>query len=242
MASTTAEEELWLSGQHPALLGNAEAMSTLRSTSPTRSISPTSSNSSSPRFRAIDSDPPTSTIPPFINHSNRSSQSGASNTGPKGVLADWKASQPGGSVTSHTGPKGVLADWKSKSNQVSPRGIFENLKTSPSGIRIINLDELNLNLNELGLINDDDDFELRRELQDENKSEEEKAIDSYRRKRMFEMSGSGNIERNGSSQRKVFGHLREIGIDQFLSAIEDEHPDVAVVIHIYEPVSTFLRL
>ena len=88
MASSAAEEQAYIDGTHPAMAGNAAAMSEMRSTSPTRSVSPTPSDDESPRFTAIDSDPPTSLPPP---PNNTARNGGASNTGPKGVLADRKS-------------------------------------------------------------------------------------------------------------------------------------------------------
>lgn len=61
--------------------------------------------------------------------------------------------------------------------------------------------------------------------------EDARAIETYRRKRLLEMSGSG--ERGGA--KKVFGHLREIGMDQFLSAVDEVDDETAVVLHLYEP-------
>ena len=199
MASSAAEEQAYLDGTHPALAGNAEAMAALRSTSPTRSVSPSSSPSHSPRFTAVDPGAPTNPAPALNSNAH-----GASNTGPKGVLADYHARKN----VSRTGPKGVLADY-SGSQAASAASAMANLSLV---IPILNIDE-----------EDDDD------------DDEGAAIERYRRKRIAEMSGSGT--RGPRRGRKVFGHLREIGMDQFLSAVEEEDPDVAVVLHLYEPVS-----
>ena len=172
-------------------------MAELRSTSPTRSASPGSA-SSSPRFSAVDADAPTSAPPP-LNANSR----GASNTGPKGVLADYNARN----TVSHTGPKGVLADY-SGSQAAAAASAMANMSLVP----ILTLDGES----------------------DEDDPDEATAIERYRRKRLAEMSGSG--VRGPGRGRKVFGHLREIGMDQFLTAVEEEDPDVAVVLHLYEPV------
>ncbi|KAK4703653.1 hypothetical protein P7C70_g2571, partial [Phenoliferia sp. Uapishka_3] len=201
VASTTAEEQAYIDGTHPALQGNAQAMAELRSGSPTRSVSPSSSTKSSPRFSAVDDDAPTSALPP-LNSNTR----GASNTGPKGVLADYKARNN----VSQTGPKGVLADFVG-SQAASAASAMANLTLSLAQ-NIIKLD---------------------REESEEEDEDEAKAIERYRSKRLAEMSGSG--VRGSGRGRKVFGHLREIGMDQFLTAIEDEDPEVAVVLHLYEP-------
>lgn len=227
MASNAAEEQQYIDGTHPALAGNAR----VRSTSPvrSRSVSPVSSSSrsSSPRFRTLDSDPPSSSATPMPALNPPTRNGGASNTGPKGVLADFKASRTGGA--SNTGPKGVLADWKGNEASKAVRG---TLNSAVRGVRIISLDDP-----------EEDGEESGERNQSGGRSrtaagEEGEAIERYRRKRMQELSGSG--ERSGKG--KVFGHLREIGVDQFLSAIDDEHPDVAVVLHLYEPVSSYHSL
>ncbi|KAL8292378.1 hypothetical protein RQP46_001844 [Phenoliferia psychrophenolica] len=174
-------------------------MSQLRSTSPTRSVSPSSSPSHSPRFQAVDTEAPTNP-PPALNPNAR----GASNTGPKGVLADYNARK----AVSHTGPKGVLADY-SGSQAAAAASAMANLSLV---VPILNIDA--------------DDEEL-------VDGDENAAIERYRRNRIAEMSGSG--ARGPGRGRKVFGHLREIGMDQFLTAVEEEDPDVAVVLHLYEP-------
>ena len=66
------------------------------------------------------------------------------------------------------------------------------------------------------------------------------AIEAYRTKRLAELSGSG--ERGPGRGRKVFGHLREIGMEQFLGAVDEEDAEVAVVLHLYEAVSQCSRV
>jgi len=100
------------------------------------------------------------------------------------------------SEATNTGPKGVLADWRaSRENQ--------NLPSSPST---------------------------------SNSSDSESdvsAIEAYRRQRLEEL-------RKGSAERvalgsKAFGHLREIGVDQFEVAVLGEDSTTKVVLHLYEP-------
>lgn len=68
--------------------------------------------------------------------------------------------------------------------------------------------------------------------------EDQAALEKYRQQRLRELHGSGQRETNSlGGAKKVFGHLREIGIEQFLNAVEGETDDVAVVLHLYEPVS-----
>lgn len=56
------------------------------------------------------------------------------------------------------------------------------------------------------------------------------------------MSGSGMDKMMGDGAKKGrFGHLREVGMRGYVSAVEDEDRDVWVVVHIYDPVSLRLR-
>lgn len=224
MAANAQEEQQWIDGTHPALAGN----SVPRSSSPTRSVSPTpsasssSSKSSSPRFDAVDPSPPPAQPAPVR-------KGGASNTGPKGVLADWAARQAttGGLGASNTGPKGVLNDWRG-SQAASAEAAMKNLSLGfvSSNGTVVNLDQ-------------EEDPESDEEGAG---GEEDLAREKYRARRLMEMQGSG--ERGGVSgpgvRRRHFGHLREIGMEQFLSAVEDEEEDVAVVLHLYEPVSLLI--
>lgn len=219
------DEQAFIDGTHPALAGNSSAE---RSSSPTRSVSPTPSASSSnggssgPRFSAVDDAPP----PPASNPPVRGG--GASNTGPKGVLADWAARQStGGLGASNTGPKGVLSDWRG-SQAASAEKAMENLSLGfvASNGTIVKLNQ--------GEDPESDD--------EKEGGDEDEARERYRRRRLMEMQGSG--ERGGVSgpgmRRRHFGHLREIGIEQFLSAVDDEAEEVAVVLHLYESVSASL--
>jgi len=221
MAANAAEEAAYLDGTHPALQGNAQAHTTLRAGSPELHSQRDDDHSppASPRFSAVDDDPP-APAPAPVNAPARGG--GASNTGPKGVLADWHAANSTGAT--HTGPKGVLADWRS--NQASQ---------AASGLTQISLDDVR----ELGL----DEDHLRDAVVEVGRDEargEEAAREAYRRKRMAEMSGSG--QREARARNKVFGHLREIGFDQFLPAVEEEEASVAVILHLYEPVSCQLSV
>lgn len=42
---------------------------------------------------------------------------------------------------------------------------------------------------------------------------------------------------NAGMDRGRFGHLREVGLQGYLQAIENEDPNVWVLVHIYDPVS-----
>ncbi|GAA5911843.1 phosducin family protein [Sporobolomyces salmoneus] len=190
-------EQAFLDGTHPALHRDAEAMATLRSTSPTRSRSPsvssTSSSSSAPRFSAIDPDPPAREPAPL-----RSGGKGSSNTGVKGVRADYREYQ----------------ESKAAQGQAEGKGLAKQM-----GKKL--------------MISLEDDSE---DDQAGNVDEDQAALERYRQQRMRELQGSGERGLNSSGgEKKVFGHLREIGFEQFLSAVEGETDDVAVVLHLYEP-------
>lgn len=153
---------------------------------------------------------------------------GASNTGPKGVLADWAARQAtngGVGAASNTGPKGVLNDWRG-SQAASAEAALKNLSLGfvSSNGTVVRLDQ-------------EEDPESDEEGEGGG-GDEELARERYRARRLVELQGSG--ERGGVSgpgaRRRHFGHLREIGMEQFLSAVEDEEEDVAVILHLYEPV------
>jgi len=187
-------EQAFLDGTHPALHRDADAMATLRSTSPPRSHSPSHSRSSSsssngqPRFSAIDPDPPAREPAPL-----RSGGKGSSNTGVKGVRADYREFQES---QNRNGEEKQLAKQMGKKLMISL----------------------------------DDDPE-------EEQDEEKAALEKYRQQRMRELQGSGERGLNSQGgERKVFEHLREIGFEQFLGAVEGETDDVAVVLHLYEPV------
>ncbi|GAA5914656.1 hypothetical protein JCM6882_003593 [Rhodosporidiobolus microsporus] len=70
---------------------------------------------------------------------------------------------------------------------------------------------------------------------------EDEELERLRRERLEQLKGSG--ERGGQEQqsragrdgRKTFGHLREVGMEGFVSAVEDEDEATAVLVHLYEP-------
>jgi len=64
--------------------------------------------------------------------------------------------------------------------------------------------------------------------------EEEKAFDEEEEKRRFAEEEWDEMRRARKESRSgKFGHLREVGVTNFVSAIEDEDPNVWVVVHIY---------
>ncbi|GAA5957036.1 hypothetical protein JCM21900_001762 [Sporobolomyces salmonicolor] len=119
----------------------------------------------------------------------------------------------GGSKGSHnTGVKGVQADYREYQRaQAGPAGV--HALASQARKIVVSLDE------------DDDE-------------DEAEALERYRRERMRELQGSGERRESVVSAgggRKMFGHLREIGFAQFVSAVEGEADGVAVIVHLYEP-------
>jgi hypothetical protein len=101
-----------------------------------------------------------------------------------------------------TGPKGVLADWKAASRRLSQQQHPNEKRAVPSSSG--------------------------------EESDDAEAVAAWREKRLAELKGSA--ERRETATSKTFGHLREIGVDQFETAVLGENEDVKVVLHLYEPV------
>ena len=196
-------ELAFLDGTHPALAGNSTTPRSPRSSSPPTRSSRSSTSPSSPQFSAIDQEiieeQRNGTAVEIPTLRPRAGNGGASNTGPKGVIADWKMS---------------------RENPVSSEG--EGV-AAPLIAALLDLDLHHRSTPE--------------EIRQGTLDEEERARETYRRKRIEEMRGSGERVVTG----KVFGHLREIGLHQFLGAVEDDS-GIAVVIHLFEPVSIILPL
>ncbi|GAA5878995.1 hypothetical protein JCM3774_004462 [Rhodotorula dairenensis] len=124
------------------------------------------------------------------------------------------ASRRRGEESRNTGVKGVRADYaEAMARQQQP---------SPPQ-RLAHSLERQLRLNN----QDDDD--------DDDDDNDELAL--LRRKRLAELQGSGERRANGhgDGSRRLFGHLCEVGIEGFVAAVEDEDPETAVVVHLYEP-------
>ncbi|GAA5844721.1 hypothetical protein JCM9279_002895 [Rhodotorula babjevae] len=58
-------------------------------------------------------------------------------------------------------------------------------------------------------------------------------LEALRRRRLAELQGSA--ERTGRSGVRTFGHLMEVGMEQYVQAVEDEADETAVIVHLYEP-------
>lgn len=192
MASSAVEEQAYLDGTHPALVGGQSTTAPRERASSISSLP--DSDDEAPRFTAVDDEAPTSAIPDM---DLRGGSGGATRTGPKGVIADWKAAQLS--------------------------------KAEDAGRALPGMAKLALQPVVISLTTSDDEEEWGTGVDDEA------AISRYRQQRIAELAGSGT--RGGVG--KVFGHLREIGEQQFLAAVEDEARDVAVVLHLYEPVRPY---
>lgn len=125
---------------------------------------------------------------------------------------------PGGGKRGHsrnTGVKGVRADYKEaqrakQSGNGALNGLAEKVRTK----MVVSLDK---------------------------EEEEDDELAELRRKRLQELQMQGSGERRGSDAlgNRVFGHLREVGVEGYVNAVEEEDEDVAVVVHLYERVSLF---
>jgi hypothetical protein len=72
-------------------------------------------------------------------------------------------------------------------------------------------------------------------LEEEREREKEKdvGVKNEGERRRWALEGTRDVF--GKTMRR-FGHLREVGVDGFVSAVEEER-GVWVVVHLYEPVS-----
>ncbi|SGY13708.1 BQ5605_C010g05952 [Microbotryum silenes-dioicae] len=231
-----AAEAAFVDGTHPALAGNGASAGATSARQQHRrhdsGSSAASSSSTTPR-RALPRSPTSPSTAQDSNnavHAPRRSNAAngaASQTGPKGVLADWHAlNEAGVSATSNTGPKGVLKDYKSSQQQQQhphQQIGLHNRPPSPTARMMAAAYSLDLD----GHDSAGGEHDVRLLVGDEA------ARELYRRQRITELMGSG--ERKETKQKRKFGHLREIGFEQFVAAVEDEADDVAVVVHLYEP-------
>ena len=117
-----------------------------------------------------------------------------------------------GEESRNTGVKGVKADYA----EAMARQQQQQQHQQPHLARSL---ERNLKLND-------------------NAADEEDELDRVRRKRLAELQGSGERRAAAAAgQARSFGHLSEVGMEGFVAAVEDEDPETAVVVHLYEPVS-----
>lgn len=108
-------------------------------------------------------------------------------------------------ISSNTGPKGVLNDW-------------EQYKQQQSAQRVQQEKDVLKQINDMALTCKS---ELDNELDDQ-------FITEYRKKRMKEM-----IAKTGEAP--IFGKVYDLlSGEDFLTAVENENPNVTVIIHVYE--------
>ncbi|KAL7748665.1 hypothetical protein RI367_006076 [Sorochytrium milnesiophthora] len=124
----------------------------------------------------------------------------------------------GRNASSMTGPKGVLADYRHQKRLdiESKRRDYDQYLTK------LHKDALS------GKPDSVDDLEL----------EDEEFLQKYRAMRLKEMTEQQQQQRQrdaGTSDRPRFGNFKEINVNQYVSAIEDERADVSVLIHLYQP-------
>ncbi|CAG8468316.1 15342_t:CDS:2 [Cetraspora pellucida] len=125
-----------------------------------------------------------------------------------------------------TGPKGVLADheyhkqYTQQQKSASIVAYNERMLSKAPMTTTYREDELNKALEE----------DLK-DLENISSDEEEKqALKKYREQRLRELKEIKNQKVN----KKRYGTLREISSNQYVKAIDDEAPDVCVIVHLYE--------
>lgn len=152
------------------------------------------------------------------------------------ILRDSKQREELGIGKALTGPKGVLEDYKfhTKKEKIRKEEKYTKYidelssKAMPSGWMQQQIQ--NEELAKGGLVQakdtqeeDEDIDKLLKELEEEVDEENMDHVKLYLKR----------LE-NLKIRSKKFGSVREVGIDEFVSAIEDEDPSVLVVIHVYQ--------
>ncbi|GAA5987898.1 hypothetical protein JCM10908_007264 [Rhodotorula pacifica] len=211
MAATDKMEQMFLDGSHPALHRDAHAASTLRAGSPPLA----SAQQDSDGAQSADEDEDDveearfSAIdpdPPTRDGQNPPLRESTNNN----HNSRNAMSRRRGEESRNTGVKGVRADYaEAMARQQQPTK------------QLTRKMEKNLSLR------DDHD-------RDEEEADE---LTLLRRRRLAELQGSGERGANGlgAGGPRLFGHLSEVGFEGFVSAVEDEDPETAVVVHLYEP-------
>ncbi|KAI9184661.1 hypothetical protein H9P43_003716 [Blastocladiella emersonii ATCC 22665] len=126
---------------------------------------------------------------------------GGPQTGPKGVMADYRYQQQ----LAAEDKRAKHADYLAKIDRQALRGGSTTAASPEDEDDDATLDEL--------------DAELEAEV-----------LDRYRQMRLDDMVKAGR-----SQQLPTFGAFREIGVSQFLKEVDEEHKQVSVVVHVYEP-------
>ncbi|KAF9966508.1 hypothetical protein BGZ70_002121 [Mortierella alpina] len=143
------------------------------------------------------------------------------------------AAYPERETGANTGPKGVLADQKyHRQQQYQERMSSQQAHNA----RMIAKAPTTTTYRE-DAAREKKERELLEGLEDEEQDEDEKQIlDRIRGKRMQDLTWAAKSAGAGAgslSGRKMFGSLMEMNSAQYVSAIETEKKDVAVIIHIY---------
>ncbi|GAA6044300.1 hypothetical protein JCM8097_006755 [Rhodosporidiobolus ruineniae] len=207
MSNLNPMEQAFLDGTHPALQRNASGMEQLRSASPTRSLPSDDESEDENDNEQGGGGPPFSAVDPDP---------------PQGGFDAMPARPAGGGrgkgQSRNTGVKGVQADYREHLAQQREQ---QKLGGGGGG----------------GLAR-----EMKRKMvislsgDGEEKRQDDEELEAIRRKRLEELQGSS--ERAGGPGRKearTFGHLREVGMEGFVGAVEEEEAGTAVLVHLYEP-------
>ncbi|CAG8724544.1 3463_t:CDS:2, partial [Acaulospora colombiana] len=130
-----------------------------------------------------------------------------------------------------TGPKGVLADHAYHKQQVQQQ---RAASIAAYNERMLSKALMTTTFREDEMIKAQEE-ELLKDLENISSDEEEKqVIKKYREQRIREIKEKAITRPNGSGSRKRFGSLREISSSQYVKSIDDEAPDVSVIVHLYE--------
>ena len=140
-------------------------------------------------------------------------------TEPPGIASE---TMPTKAMSHNTGVKGVLADYREHQRQDSRQLPSINAlkgRVNPTSNRRTGSAFASSEASSSGELSDG----------------EQKAKELYRQKRMNEVLKMGSGERRTMHNAPKFGHLREIGQDQFVKAT-DELEGTTVIVHVYDPV------
>ncbi|GET51024.1 phosducin-like protein [Rhizophagus irregularis DAOM 181602=DAOM 197198] len=131
-----------------------------------------------------------------------------------------------------TGPKGVLADHKYHKQQEQQKKTAALLAHNE---RILSKSFTTTTYREDQELKAQEE-ELLKDFENISSDEEEKQVlNKYREQRLKEIKGT--VTTNLSKKR--FGSLKEISANQYVKAIDNEPPNVCVIVHLYENLLMF---
>ncbi|BGP55976.1 hypothetical protein JCM8202_005118 [Rhodotorula sphaerocarpa] len=206
-AAADKMEQMFLDGTHPALHRDATAAATLRAGSPERERSPEREDRRNDDEGEDDEQPRFSAVDPDP------PRGGAPAPLREATNAGGGGGRRRGEESRNTGVKGVRADYAQAmlAQQEQP--------SATAGGGLARKMEQSLSLS-------------RRRRQ----QEEEDELALLRQKRLAQLQGSGERHRDRVTRAgRLFGHLSEVGMEGFVAAVEEEDPETAVVVHLYEP-------